>query len=174
MLKLHLGSRMSGEKMSVEAVALSSAIYGSMRFRAARDIIKRIMKTEGTPKPAMDFALKVFEQVGHIEDLRDRIAHHAVVPAYKGAEEYWQVTDAMSTKDIREPKVYVFSEEAVVKAALDLIVAGDRLGGTVVGPKLFADSDFDVSPPPWLYRPSMLKLVPQNKLRSPLGPSPQR
>lgn len=155
--------------MSAQAVGLASAIYGSMRFSAARDIIKRIMKTEETPKPLSDFVLGIFEQAGHIQDLRDRIAHHTVAPAYKGADEYWQVTDAMTTKNIKEPKVYVFSENAVALAADDLVLAGDRLGTALVGPRLFISDGFDASPPPWQYRPSMLKLVPQNKLRNPLG-----
>jgi hypothetical protein len=168
-LKLHLAMRMKGDPGSAE-VALTSAVYGSMRFKAIRDTIKRIMHVEQTPEAQAEFVLHVFEQVGHIENLRDKIAHHLVVPAYEGAGAYWQVTDAVVTRDIRKPQVWVFDVDAVERAAVDLVLVERRLGGHLVGAKLFTSPEFSTSPVSWLYTPSMLKLVPQSKLKSPLGP----
>lgn len=167
LLKLHLASAM-GDIMKVEYVRLSSAIYGGMRFGASRDAIKRIATAEDAPGATVDLALDIFSQVGHIQDLRDKIAHHLVVPAYDGAEAYWQVTDAPVTRDIRHPKVYVFDSESVQHAAADLTLAADRMGGAVVNKGHVLQSlERDLSPIPWRYKPSMLKLVPRNKLRAP-------
>lgn len=173
-LKLHLANRMSQDDPDPETAALPSAIYGSMRFKSARDAMKRIMTTEATPAAAQVFVLSTFEQIGHIEDLRDKIAHHQVVPAYEGAEGYWQVTDAVVTRDVRNPRVWVFDVDAVANAAMDLVQAGKRLGGHRVGSRLFVSPEFETAPATWLYKPSMLKLVSRNKATSPLTPSRSR
>jgi hypothetical protein len=166
-LKLHLANRICGNAKAVDDIALSSAIYGSMRFKAARDTIKRIMKTEATPKPIENFVLSAFEHIGHIETFRDCIAHQTTVPAIEGRG-FWQVTDTITTRTVKDPKVRVFTSDAVVAAALDLVNAANRLGGNLIGDRLYA-GEFDVSPVSWQYKPSMLKLVPQSKMRNPQG-----
>jgi hypothetical protein len=171
-LKLHLAFRIQGEKAEHEDIILSSAIYGGMRFKAARDTVKRLMAAEGTPKLTENFVLKVFEHVAHIETFRDMIAHQQLVPAIEGPS-FWQLTDAVTTKTIKAPKIYVFDADLVFLAAQDLVTAADRLGSHQSSKRLFSDQDFDTSPVQWVYMPSKLKLIPQNKMRSPLGRSPQ-
>lgn len=51
--------------------------------------------------------------------------------------------------------------------------AAQRLGNLEVGEKLFRNALFDVSPIPWQYKSSMLKLVHRNKMRIPLGSAHQ-
>ena len=72
-LKLHLAMRMKDGNPSASEVALTSAVYGSMRFKAIRDTIKRIMHVEETPKRNADFVRLLFEHVGHVENLRDNV-----------------------------------------------------------------------------------------------------
>lgn len=170
-LKLHLANRISGKAKEAEDIVLSSAIYGSMRFKAARDTIKRIMTTEDTPQPVVKFVLSVFEHVGHIETFRDYIAHQTTVPAIEGRG-HWQVTDSITTRTVKDPQVRVFTLDAVVAAASDLVTAGNRLGGGLIGKRLYGDG-FDASPVSWQYTPSMLRLVPRNKMRDPQGLAPQ-
>ncbi|MGB5020167.1 hypothetical protein [Sphingorhabdus sp.] len=171
-LKLHLANQICGNAKSVNDIALSSAIYGGMRFKSARDTIKRIMTTENTPKEVEKFVLSIFEHVGHIETFRDHIAHQTTVPAIEGRG-IWQVSDSITTRTIKEPKVRLFTVEAVVSAANDLATASNRLGGHVVGDRLYEDG-FEISPVTWQYKSSMLKLVPQNKMRNPPKHAPQR
>jgi hypothetical protein len=170
LLKLHLAAAMGGI-MKIENVRLSSAIYGGLRFAAARDAIKRIAAAEDVSEKTVNFALGIFAQVGHIQDLRDKLAHHLVAPAYDGTDGYWQVTDAPVTRDIRKPKVYVFDSETLQHAAADLTAAEGRFGGRIVMKGHILQSlEHDLSPIPWRYKPSMLKLVPRSKLRAPPEP----
>jgi hypothetical protein len=160
MLKLHLAGDM-GDMTDIAKVAKSSAIYGSLRFKAARDSIKRIATVEGAAEKTFSFVLSVFEQVAHIEDLRDKIAHHQLVPSTSGQPDRWVIHDATVTRDIRKPKVYVIHTNSIVLAAMDLNTAAARLGsGARPGHILIAAED-DLSSISWLYAPSMLKLIPQ-------------
>ena len=165
-LKVHLAQQID-QSETVESIALSSAIYGSMRFKAARDTIKRIASSEENSKESLDLALKIFAQVAQIEDFRDKIAHQQMTPAYDGASAYWQITDVTSTRDIRNPKVYVFDSDAVGAAAEDLLIAGSRLGKNSTKTSILSGLSSDLSPVSWHFKSSMLKLVPLSKLRIP-------
>lgn len=48
-LKLHLAFNIA-EPGNERALQLASSIYGSQRFKASRDIVKRIMAAESAPK----------------------------------------------------------------------------------------------------------------------------
>jgi hypothetical protein len=166
MLRMHLAGKMVGE-VDMRTLGLSSAIYGSMRFSTARDTIKRIMTTEKTDAKVQEFVLAVFAHIGHIQTLRDNVAHQQTVPAVEDG--YWQFTDLITTRDISKPKIYLFHPNVVSRAGTDLVTAGDRLARDQTGKQLFNPEKFDISPIPWLYKPSMLKLLSQNDLRDPLG-----
>lgn len=173
MLKIHLAGAM-GDHLNHEKVSLASAIYGGMRFGTARDAIKRIAVAERVADRTLNRALEAFAHVGHIQDLRDKIAHHTLVPAFEGADAYWQVTDATVTRDIRNPKVYVFDSEALLHAAADLTLAGKRFGGPVKTGHILRTFEENREPFAWRYKPSMLKLVPRSKLRWPPEQPPRQ
>ncbi|MFB0875341.1 MULTISPECIES: hypothetical protein [unclassified Sphingobium] len=166
-LKLHLADKM-GDLADSERLALSSAIYGGMRFSQSRDTIKRLATTEQVDKRTFDFASAVFSHIGHIQDLRDKIAHQQLVPAYEGSGASWQLVDTMTTRNIREPKVYVFEMESVAYAGDDLNTAAHRLGGHPNCGHVLQSLERDLSPISWKYKPSMLRLVSQSELRKPL------
>lgn len=68
MLRLHLANNFGTHLDQNKSVALSSAIYGSMRLRAAKDTLRRLAKAEGV-SPQIDMFLdNVFSQIGHIEN----------------------------------------------------------------------------------------------------------
>jgi len=164
LLRLHLANHTKLDTYG--SVALSSAIYGSMRYKTARDTIKRLMKLESTDADTVSFIGNVFAHVGHIEEFRNKIAHETVVPVHPdhlAGNDVWQVSDQSTTRDIRNPKIYVFPTELVFQAAQDLVTAGARLGG-MVGTVLF--KDLHIEPIPWLYKPSKLRLVNLENLRS--------
>lgn len=160
-LRLHLGNQLAVVDGSM--VALPAAIYGSMRFKAARDTMKRIMNLQKVPDETKRFVLGVFEHVGHIETFRDYLAHQILAPAVEGSP-FWQVNDTVTTRDTSKPKVYLFTAEAIRAAGDDLLTASERLGNSNLTRKLF--EGLDGAPVPWRYKPSMLALVPQSKMRN--------
>jgi len=171
-LRLHLANNIA-DLDKANSLVLSSAIYGSMRFKSARDTVRRLAKSEGV-SPEMDTYLdSIFSHVGHIENLRDKLAHQAVVPVHPDhltQDGDWQVSDQTVTRDIKNPKVYVFSSDLVTDAANDLIAAADHLG-VRVEKKLF--ENIKIEPLSWLYKPEKLKHVPLGKLRAQLKPRHQ-
>ena len=164
-LKLHLAFNI-GSPEDVSAMRLASAIYGSMRFKASRDTIKRLFEVEDSPKLRVQFVENIFAQVGHIEAIRDKIAHQMVMPAHSDLGAFWQVSDMVTTRNIQQVKVWVFNTDAVFAAAKDLNTIGDILGKRPITNKLF-DHLAEFALPSWRYKPSMLKLVPHSKLKIP-------
>lgn len=163
-LKLHLMRLLDGSCDKNRSARLAGAIYGSMRFKASRDAIKRVLKAENAPTELTQYVTDIFIQAGHIEDLRDKIAHQQVLPAHDDMDGYWQVSDQASTRDLTNVKFYVFDTIAISSAASDLGLAGECLGKNAIKGPLFAGLT-DFSQPAWRYKPSMLKLVPHSKLR---------
>lgn len=167
-LKLYLTMNIGGLEDS-RSMQLASAIFGSMRFRATRDMIKRVMDADGAPKERVATISNTLEHLTHIEALRDKLAHQLVTPAHGDLGAFWQVSDHTMTRNIKGLKVWVFDTLSVAHAAHDLVVAADFLGSLPASNYLFSQIDLS-SPPTWRYKPSMLKLVPHNKLRTPPAP----
>lgn len=158
-LRLHLAFNLS-DRDPTQGVALSSAIYGSMRFKAARDTLRRLSKIEAVKDDVDAFLDHIFSQVGHIESLRDKLAHQTVVavhPDFLTSDGEWQVSDQAATRDIKNLKIYVFSKDVVQKAAHDLNVISSRLGNNPANIRLF--DGLNTEPIAWQYKPEMLKLV---------------
>lgn len=166
-LKLHLALNI-GSPNEPRSMRIASAIYGSMRFKASRDTIKRLLEAEGAPKDRVTFVESLFTQISHIESLRDKIAHQLVVPAHADLGGYWQVSDMVNTRNIRNLQVWVFDTDALEAAAMDLDEIGNLLGNKPVNDRLF-DQLPDFKLPSWRYKPSMLKLVPHSKLKAHFG-----
>lgn len=164
-LRLHLANNTALDRY--ESVALSSAIYGSLRYKAARDTIKRLLKLQKADKHLIEFIERVFAHVGHIEEFRNKIAHDTIVAVHEEHvtdDGFWQVSDQSTTRDIRNPKIYVFNADLVADAANDLVTAATRLGQNVENALLF--DGLNIEPIPWQYKPSKLKLVNLDKVRS--------
>jgi hypothetical protein len=159
-LRLHLANNFADHLNQQESVGLSSAIYGSMRFKTARDTLRRLAKAEGVSPEVDTFLDSVFSHIGNVEALRDKLAHQVVIaaadPALGG---YWQVSDQVVTRDIKNVQIFVFDTEAVLAGARDLVAAAHRLGGQIQRIKLFEQPAFDLSPIAWQYKPAMLKRV---------------
>lgn len=164
MLRLHLAEAAGSSMGDKVAISLSSAIYGSMRYKAARDTINRINVVEALDGASSIFLEGVFAQAGHIEGLRDKLAHQAIVPSIDAEHGYWQVSDQTVTRDLKKVKIYTFDVEAVIAAANDLNIATDRLGNRAASPKLFGE--LSTEPIAWQYKPSMLRHVQIGRART--------
>lgn len=173
-LKLHMAQNIDPEANKHGSIALASAVYGSMRFSTARDIIKRITATEAQSPQKLNFLIDLFAQIGEVQKFRDMLAHQQLSPANpSGIDGEWQISNLFTTKDIHNPHVFTFTLDVVNAASGDLMLATSRLGGQVVTEALIDGVVQNLAPIPWQYKPSMLKRVPRNKLRFPQEPFPQ-
>lgn len=156
-LRLHLAGKINPKVE--KGLPLASAIYGGMRFKAARDTIKRVMEQENSPARVQKFVMDVMAHLKAIETFRDKLAHQLVVPVHDDhltSDGDWQVADHIVSRDIRNPLIYVFKIEMVEAAADDLMAAANRFGKQAKVDKLF--DAVDLSAMTWRYKPSALKL----------------
>lgn len=169
-LKWHLRDAMVISKPDL-AASLSSAVYGSMRFKAARDTIKRILAAENASPQLVSFLSDAFAHAGHLEELRDKLAHQAVVPPNESHSGAWEVWDIFTTRDTNNRKAWAFSADSVAKAAHDTHQLVLRISAFLDGQRsnfsfrLF--ENLSVEPIPWRYKPSMLALLPRSSCRDP-------
>lgn len=151
---------------TLKGLILACAIFGSMRLKSSRDTMKRIATELNFSSNALNFHEAFFTHIAHIEDLRDKLAHHLVRPANETYDGKWIVTDITTTRAVKSFKVYEFETDAVAAAAHDLYDAGQTIGG-------FFKKGVRRSAPPlpsWRYKPSMLKLRRDKKPLSPQAP----
>ena len=154
-------------KNSARTYALAAAIYGSMRMKAARDTMKRIAQELDYGEKALAFHEEFFSHIGHIENFRDKLAHQIVSRANAEYDDWWIVTDIVTSRTVRSLKIYEFHTNAIIAAAFDLNLAaltvGDflRKGARRSAPRL----------PAWRYKSSMLAFRPNKRL--PTLPEPQ-
>lgn len=160
-LKLHLAYLINPAGEDPFAMSIGLAIYGSMRFKTARDTMKRIMVVEKAPKAIQDAVQAIFNQIGEIEKLRDLLAHQALSPYGEPPNQVLSLMTLFTSRDAGAAKRYEVNETVVSLAANDLMTAinrtwckGDRKAA------LFTEPTFDPSPIPWQYKPSMLKQLP--------------
>ena len=167
-LKWHLKVAMVIVKPG-HSLSLAGAIYGSMRFKTSRDTIKRILKAERASNEVTAFLTDAFGHIGHIEELRDKIAHQAVIEPVESHSGQWEAWDAFTTRDPQNDRVWAFSLSAVAMAADDAHALVERFSGYLDAQheagstELFAS--LDLSPIAWRYKPSMLALLPKSKRR---------
>lgn len=165
-LKLHLAENIEGMDPH-ESIALTSAIYGSMRFSSAKDTINRITAAQGADKTIVKFLGTIFGQLGEIQKFRDRLAHQQTVAVHddhKTDDGFWQVSDQTTSKDIKNIKIYVFDTSLVHAASADVVKATAVIAGRKQTKDLL--SGLSLEPVSWRYKPSKLKLVDLGSLRS--------
>lgn len=143
------------------AARMAAVVYGSMRMKAARDTMKRIAEAHEYAPKALEFHEAFFSHIGLIESFRDKLAHQTAVEI-AGDEGIWLVTDVVTTRSYKNPKAYQFTAEAILAAAQDLVLATVAIGSFLKkGPRRSAPKL-----PPWRYKPSMLKFLPAEKVRT--------
>lgn len=102
-LRVHLEARMphDDEAEKNRAVRIAAAIYGSMRFKASRETIKRIATQEGFEADAMAFLAAVTEHLGNVEKIRDVIAHQSMLDDLSDSD-VWYFSTALTTRAFTE------------------------------------------------------------------------
>lgn len=170
-LRHHLTKKMRARK---QGYIMSCALFGSMRLKASRDTIKRVITELEYGEAALKYHTEFFSQISHIEDLRDRLAHHITIKSNKDYDGIWCACDVVATRSFKNYKIYEFDTETVFLAATDL-----RIAAGVVGGFLTSAADGRLPPmPTWRYKSSMLRLLPRRRQLSPqsmmLPPEPSQ
>ena len=162
-------SRPDGDYSPLLPLVLTSAVLGSMRYTASRDMIKRALVAELASADMRRYADKFFEHLGLIADLRDTIAHQQIEPNSTPYDGLWLVSNAITIRDLRKTQKRIFRVEAVAAASMDLVLAAQKFAGWfgawVVRPPY--PMPYDLSPPPWQYKQAMLSPLPRKNATSP-------
>jgi hypothetical protein len=160
-------------RLSPNTTGFAAAVYGSLRFKASRDTIKRVVHEERKLTEAQIQNLgDVFEHIAHIANLRDKLAHQlAVIPPTK--PDVWLLSDTYSTRRFHSRQTWQITSENVQEAASDLAAARELfMVGLTSGILL---KNVPETPPTWRYKPSALKLLDPETARAllPRGRPPQ-
>lgn len=171
-LRRHLQERMAHrtKEQRHQAIRTACAIYGSMRFEASRKMIKRIATEESFDENAMHFFERAFAHIGNIQKLRDVIAHQ-ILDKIKMVG-VWRFNNVVTARSTASQTTYEVKTADILKAANDLDLAAWRLSGFLL--MKVHKEPFDLTPPPWQYRPSMLRLQTQSRTSPPRLPRLRR
>lgn len=170
-LKLHMAENISGDSGNTKAILLAAAVYGSMRFSASRDTIKRIAAAERSDPAKVAFLETLFSQVKAIQHLRDMLAHQQLTRATDRIDGKWRLSNMYTTKTVSKPLIYEFDMVAINAASGDLQVITNRIGQSAVTDSLIDAVVTDMSPITWRFKSSMLKLVPLDEIEFPSSPT---
>jgi hypothetical protein len=157
-LRYYLGSLLRPVVGHAAAFDTAAAILGNLRYAALRDLTKRLLKTQNVGREVLDHMDSVFKHVSDIQTLRDHLAHRLAEPFDDTYDGTWIVQDFATTKDFANPQAYKFHIDALKAATIDLGRFTHRTGG-ILNPWVIDSSypgSFDLSPPAWRYKPSML------------------
>jgi len=133
------------------------ALIGGMRMKAAKDIINRLLRVCGQSKATQEHISKVFGQLGEIQWLRDRLAHHLTMRTGKGISTPKPFINSGIDTYLELDKVvtFGFDVEALDAATADLMVIPDHLG--TIWEAILANLPAPtLALPSWRYRASML------------------
>lgn len=175
LLRQHLAQALDMPQI-IDGLNFAAAIFGSARFKALRDTLKRIATVTGSSQDTLAFMDEFFAHLGHIESLRDKLAHQQIMPRNDTIDGVWMVADYVTTRDFRNVKKYEFTADTVLDASRDVLDAAWKTTGLLV-PHVIDENfpgEFNLEQPAWRYKPSSLVLLPRNTKPSPLGLAPRQ
>jgi hypothetical protein len=169
-LRFNLSNKV-GAAPAGNPTGIAAAVYGSMRFKAARDTINRLVHEEGALTERQTEVLgAMFEHIAHIANLRDKLAHQYATNQDDGGD-VWLLSDSFTTRRFHARQTWRIAAIDVHWAALDLAAARrifmNNLGGGVLFKKL------PETPPTWRYKPTALEPLDPEIARALLGLPPQ-
>lgn len=164
-LRLQLLSRLGTSPESIDlnksfdSFNISSAVYGSMRYQAAKDMFKRMMDIQNIESSLRQNIDITFNQIGEIQKFRDILAHQQVMRLENQQENIWYIQNAVTLKSITGIKVQKFHVDVIADATDDLSLILDIFGnGPVVSNDIIPDPTRFETLPKWKFKPSLLTL----------------
>jgi len=136
-----------------QRLAVAATILGNVRYATLKDTYKRLLALQEPSEELSQSVDAVFQHMGDIQFLRDRMAHYLLKPLDTSYDGTWLSEDIAATRDFYSPKTYKFNVSALRAAFLDLkdvpVLLQDALGNPAAKP---------IELPAWRYKPSMLTL----------------
>lgn len=106
---------------------------------------------------------EVFEQIAHIANLRDKLAHQHMTP-HPDNSDCTLISDGYSTRKLSAHQTWQVGIADIDNAADDLLAARRWFGSSDQSGTLF--KKIPASPPTWRYRPSSLELLDPETARA--------
>jgi hypothetical protein len=154
------------------------AATGGQRLAPARDTLKRLFKVTIPLEPtaeqqtwfkARDAEFKrIFDHVGEIHYLRDRIAHNGAVPDMTNKDGWFYTANLITVRDFDQANLVYFKPQTLLNMADDLERIPDLIS-RLTDPDIFngLEQQFNCDPSyqasqarlcaPWRHKPSDLK-----------------
>lgn len=139
----------------------AAAVFGSQRFKASRDTVKRIVREEGKLSVEQLSTLdEIMAHFGHIAALRDKLAHQHTIK-HPEQPETWLISDVFSTRNLRARQTWLITTQDIRDATYDLHFGREALGDPVGSGTLLIDCPTEQ--PTWRYKPTALELLHPEK-----------
>ena len=134
---------------------LTVAVLGGLRMAPAKDTIKRILRVIRADKEVRRFFDDVFSQLGEIQWLRDRLAHHITYCVTTSEPHRWHNEDYAAAREMEKIEGIEFDLATIQNATRDLEAIKFGTDG-VITPLLRGDPITALQAPAWHYKPSQL------------------
>ena len=134
---------------------LINAIVGSMRMSPAKSTVQRILRVQNASKVRQDIVEKAFAHLGHIERLRNRLAHNRTV--LRGTDERHAFVnyDFASATELSKSEFIAFQPMTIRLASEDL-AAITQLVDDLMSMHHGTIPDANLQLPTWRYKPDAL------------------
>jgi hypothetical protein len=154
-----------------------NAVVGGLRIGAAKAIIQRLLRTFGATKDHQLLLQAIFAQSGHIEWLRNRIAHNATLLRGTDEKHFFVNVDFASAAE-PEKSEYVGFQPGVIRCATQDLIAITRAVDDLFSMLQTLIPMQNIELPSWQYKPAMLvrhrpKLIGNRKRYSSPPPTSQ-
>lgn len=147
------------------------ALLGSNRMTVLKETIKRLLRATEANQTRTSFVKKLFDQLGEIQFLRDRVAHYITVMSDYNPE-CWINMNFTGIRERDKIQDLHFNLFALKAASLDLQVMRPLVAGMF---NHYVEQGSSKTPkiPTWQYKPSMLVRVDPRFSDSPKKPTIQ-
>lgn len=149
------------------------AMLGGMRVTALRDTVKRLLRVTDAEDEVVKEIDSLFEQLGEIRYIRDRLAHNGALPDKRDKEGWFYTSNNITIRDPGDADAVYFKPEHLLDMASDLSRLNRRFDAVFTFPGSLEalraqyagikDGDQHFQNylkelyAPWLYSPSKLK-----------------
>lgn len=161
---------------SREHAMMILAMLTGGRMKPLKDAVNRILRAANAPADQRQRVSEVFAQLGHIQFLRDRLAHNETRLVDGAAKPLFESLDSSLSKDPAQLESIIFETNALHAAADDLdqiliftaVIFEEQL--ELIGYPPHQDKASTIALDAWQYKPTMLTRCHPKVDRSHLEP----
>ena len=109
-------------KLSLQRRAAVRAVLGSMRFKGVREAFSRLMEITSTEAHITERLGQIFNHLGQIQGVRDRLAHNGATPDMRNKENWFYTTDSHTQNLERKASMLYFKASDLRDMTRDLSI----------------------------------------------------